>query len=147
MALTRANIEAILVRRCGGRLAAAGLDGTTVSGANADLSDPIRAALRQLGYSVASAASVADSDLASVAAADEEQLIDLAELRALESALGNLDTVDITAGPRQERLGQLADQLERLIARKTTFLRQRYGIGAATISAGAIGLGFQETSQ
>lgn len=45
MALTRANVEAILIRRLGGIFEAVGLDGATADGSNEDLNDPIGWAL------------------------------------------------------------------------------------------------------
>lgn len=142
--LTRANVESILVRRIGKLLTAAGLDGTTISGANQDLSDPIGWAVLQLGGAVTSRVSVADSDVATVAAADEEALLDLSELRALESALTNYDATDIKVGDRSESLGQLGGRLEKAIERKRAQVRATYGIGLATLSAGVIPLGFQQ---
>ena len=43
MTLTRASVEAMLIRRAGKLLTVAGLDGATKDGTNADLGDPILA--------------------------------------------------------------------------------------------------------
>jgi hypothetical protein len=145
MAITRANVEAILVRRVGKKLTAAGLDGTTVTGANADLNDPIGWALRQAGYAVASIVAVADADLANVAIDDTDKILDLAELRTLESVHENLNLVDFRLGPRAESLSQLAEQVEKEIARKRSCVQREYGMGLGSISGGAISLEFQET--
>src|SRR5215212_491512 len=122
MAVTRANIETILIRRCGKLLSAAGLDGTTVSGANADLNDGIGSALRTLGYTVASLVSVADSDVSVVADSEIDQLLDLAELRTLESVAGNLDKVTIQSEDQRKQWSDLAARLETTITR----MRSRY---------------------
>lgn len=144
MALTRASVEAILVHRCRRMLTAAGLDGTTVDGSNADLNDGIGWAIRQLGGTVASIGAVSDSDLAAIAESDTDALLDLAELRALENALGNLDLVDIKEGPEQQALGQIGVRLERAIARKRAQIERDHGIGLGTITAGVIDLAFQQ---
>jgi len=144
MSLSRANIESILIRRCGRMLTACGLDGTTINGSNADLNDPIAWAIKQLGGSVAARTSVADSDIATVAAEDEEALLDLAELRTLESALTNLDATDIRVGDREEKLDQLSKRLESTIARKRSQIQRDHGLGLGTLSAGVLTLGFQQ---
>jgi hypothetical protein len=144
VALTRANVEAILVRRCGRLLTAADLDGTTVSGSNADLSDPIASALRALGYTVASRVAVVDGDLSGVDTADEEALLDVAELRALESALQNFDATDLTVGPRTEKLDQIGKRLENAVTRKRAQVQRDYGIGLSTLEGGVITLSFQQ---
>lgn len=144
MALSRAQAESILIRRGGTLLTAASLDGTTVSGSNADLNDPLASALRQCGLTVANIASVADSDISALADTDIDKLLDLAELRVLESCLGNLDLVDVTAGPIKESLGQLGSRLEAAITRKGRAVEKKYGIGLGTLSSGLIDLGFQQ---
>jgi hypothetical protein len=144
MAITRANVEAFLVKRCGSLLTAAGMDGTTVSGSNADLNDPIGYAIRKCGGTVAALASVADSDLAGIDSADYDQLIDIAELRTLESIEGNLDDVDISVGSRRESLNQLAAQVAKKIDRKREQVERAYGVNVGVLEAGVVSLGFQE---
>jgi hypothetical protein len=144
MALTRANVESILVKRCGKLLTAADLDGSTVDGTNADLNDPIGWAVRQCGGSVSSITAVADADLATVDADDYDQVLDLAELRTLETVQGNLDDVDITLGPRQESLSQLAKQVEQRLARLQKRVEQEYGYGASALGTGVITYEFAE---
>ena len=46
MSLTRATVEVALIARCGKLLTAVGLDGATVDGTNAALTDPIGEGLR-----------------------------------------------------------------------------------------------------
>ncbi len=144
MALTRAQVEAILIRRCGKLLTAAGLDGTTITGTNADLNDPIGAAIRQCGGSVADIAAVADGDLAGIGADLYDQLFDLAELRTLESISGNLDDVNVQAGAIREDLGQLSDQVDRKIERKRAQAQRDYGVGLGTLEAGVLALDFMQ---
>ncbi len=144
MAITRANIEAILVRRCGSKMTAAGLDGATVNGSNVDLNDPIGTALRQCGYAVASITAVADADIANVATDDLDKLLDVAELRLLENIAGNLSMVDLAVGPRKESLSQFSEQVEKAISRLEAKCQRLYGVGLGSLSGGAISLDFQE---
>ncbi len=144
MTITRAEVETILIRRCGSLLTAADLDGTTLNGTNVDLNDPIGAALRQMGYTVASLTAVADSDLQPVATDDIDQLLDIAELRTLENIEGNLDEVDITVGPRSESLNQLSTRVTKKIDTKRSAIEKTYGLGLGTLSAGVVSLDFME---
>lgn len=102
MSLTRADIEAALIKRAGDLLTTAGLDGTTVNGTNADLGDPIAFALRQIGVTVATLTSPTDAEVAAASTATEgstDQLLDLAEIRVLETVLQHiLDLVNTEAG-------------------------------------------------
>ena len=111
MALTRAYAEQILVDRLSGLLAAAGM-AVTYDGSNADLADPLAWALRRMGTDPASPVTVTDSDLSGLGAADYDDYLDLAEYRTLQSIQGHLALVDIAAGPRNERLSQLAAQVQ-----------------------------------
>lgn len=78
--LTVANIENELVRKVGPLMAIVGLDGTTRTGANRDLRQPIRSALRALGFDCTDAVAVTDSDVSVVSGYYVERLIDLALL-------------------------------------------------------------------
>lgn len=143
MAVTRAQLETVLIARAGQWLTASGLDGTTVDGTNAALNDPICDALLQLEYSVADISSVADSDLANVPLTSYRQLLDVAELRVLESALENYNKVDSEAGAVKAELDDLGQRMERAIARKRATIAARYGIDGATMQTGVIDLNFQ----
>jgi len=144
MALTRANVEAILIKRVGALMTAVGLDGTTVAGTNADLNDPIGYAIRMVGGTTAAPALITDADVTTVATADYDEFLDIAELRALENTLGNLAYVDIKVGNRDEKLGQLSARLEKMIAGKTERLQLLYGYSQATLEAGTVTLNFAE---
>lgn len=142
MAITRANAEAILVKRIGALLTEASLDGSTVDGTNVDLNDPIGVALRQLGYSISDITAVADADLASIAETEFNELLDRAELRGLESIEGNLTYVDITAGPRSEKLSQLMEHVRTRKDQLADKVTQEYGTGS--LVAGYITMDFAE---
>jgi hypothetical protein len=143
MAITRANVEAILVKRSSKRMAFVGMEVTT-AGANADLNDPISGALRQCGVTPANIASVADSDLAALETDLVDKLLDLAELRLLQSIYGNLDAVDTKSGPRSDSYSQFGDQLEKAIARLEGKVMSLYGVGAGSLETGVISLEFQQ---
>jgi len=145
MTITRANAEALLIKRCGDLLTVASLDGTTVAGANADLNDPIGFALRQVGLTVTTPTAVADADLAGLPDADLDEFLDLAELRTLETVHSHLlDLVDTAAGQRHDEYSQLANGLALKIDRLGLRLRQVYGWTAATVESGHFTAGFAE---
>lgn len=146
MAITRAQVEQILIRRCGKKLALVGLDGVTQDGSNTDLSDPIASTLAILGLAVANVALVADADLVAVQACQAGALVDIAELRVLESVLGNWDQADQMADTdNSQSLGKLYDSLEKTVARKRLQLQRQYGFGVGELTAGVYDLGFAET--
>jgi hypothetical protein len=147
MPITRANVEIILVRRVGRLMTAASLDGTTISGSNADLNDPICDALLTLGYSVTNITAVVDADVAQVTAAKTKRFLALAELRALENILGNLDLVNIRVGPRAEELHQLAEQVETAIERKKTELKRITALSGGAPFAGGISKSDKDTQE
>ena len=137
MSLTRANIEAVLIKRAGDLLTTAGLDGTTINGTNADLGDPIAFALRQIGVTVATPASPTDAEVAAASADDTDQLLDLAEIRILETVLQHvLDLVNTEAGQRVDEYSQLAAGLQKRIERAEARARSLYGWTATTLEAG-----------
>jgi len=137
MALTRAQVEQVLVRRTGKFLAALGLS-TDSDGANDDLTDPIAIALVQTGYSVSSIVDPTASEIAAVTSGDTLQFLDLAELRLLETLLSSNTLVDITVGPHSERLGQLQTALAALIKAKREAISVAYA--TADTSWGAVEL-------
>ena len=145
MAMTRAEAESVLIRRCGKMLAAAGLDGTTADGTNADLSDPLGVALRHLGFSPASLTTVATSDLSAVDASNVVEFLDVASLAAMRAALNNWAEPDQTAGQdNRQDLGKLRESLRLTVAAEEKRLADLYNYGVASgISAGTLTFGFQ----
>lgn len=121
MAITRANCEVILVRRLKVLMEAAEL-AVTFAGLNADLDDPLAWAVRRVGGSTADISTATDAELAAVDVDDHDDLIDLAEYRVLRNVLGNLDLVDISAGPRAEKLSQLANQVRAMLEARESFV-------------------------
>ena len=146
MAITRANIEAIMINRMGATLTACGLDGATVDGTNPAMVDPIGSGLRALGLQPASYVAITDSDLTGVDNSDIDTLLSLIELRLTENAIGNLTRVDITFGPHAEKFDQLRQGLERAAAKIRKALAAK-GVDVAgqagTLTAGTINMGYQ----
>lgn len=95
-------------------------------GVNPWLTDPLRWALSMLGHATASFTSVTDDDLAPVTNDHVEALLDLCELRMLESVQTNLASVDVTAGPLQEKRSQLATALAETIAERRKLYDARH---------------------
>jgi len=137
---TRAQLESVLIRRVGAWYTAAGLDGTTINGTNADLNDPIVAALLQLGYTVANITSVADTDIDDVPDTDIARVLALAELRALETAMQGAQDVSGLGYSIKSRIGDAVTALRSAIL-------ARYGLGGGSLSGGALMLDFAETSE
>lgn len=140
--MTRTQAETVLIARCGKLMTACGIDGATVNGTNASLTDPLAWALRQAGYSPAAFGTVTDADLAGVQDSDTDKLIDLAEMKALENALGNFDATDISVGPRSESYDQIRAGLEKMLNRKQANIMRLYGVGIGTLQAGVIAYDF-----
>lgn len=145
MNVTLAQIENLLIKRCGKLMAQAGLDATTKNGTNADLVDPIAWASRQCGGVSFSFAELSAPITLSVESIDK--LLDFAEYRTLETITQNLDDVDLKVGPRDEKFSQLVAQVERAIERKLAWLKTHYGWGLGTLEGGSILLSFQQNLQ
>lgn len=138
MALTRVQVEDILISRAGEMLATLGRD-DVASGANADLNDPMAWALRQLGLSVAAATAITDGDLSAIDADDENQFLDLAEYRLLMTCRTIARRlVNSASGPRREDLSDLAKGLKDDLADMRESLQLQYGFGAGTLEGGVI---------
>ena len=144
MALTRAQIESVLVSRCKKRMVFVEFAITT-SGSNADLNDPICNALQIMGVNPANIASIADGDLVTVT--DAAKLCDLAEVRLLENILGNSDKVTLQAASGTEHFSNFNEALEKIVARKQKELQTKYGIGLGSLSSGKLSLAFQSKNQ
>jgi hypothetical protein len=139
--MNRSQVETILIRRVGGLLSAADLDGTTTGGNNPDLNDPIGFALRQIGIVPLDPTAITDSDVAQTESSSFDRVFDVAELRALETIQGNLALVSITVGARSEAFSDLAQRVEAAITRKRAQILQDYGsVLGLGIEVGNVGL-------
>lgn len=114
--IRRSEVEQIVARRIGPFLAEAGM--SVGDGVNGWLTDPTRWAMGMLGYATATLTAVTDDDLTFVSPGAVDALLDLVELRALETVQGNLLLVDVQAGPVRESLSQIAGQLAAMVLDK-----------------------------
>ena len=144
MSITRANVENVLVHLLGPMLTKAGML-ILVDGTNDDLGYPIGWALREAGYTTADITSPTDAEVNS-AEDDIDEVVDLAELRTLANIVGNLDDVDVTVGPRSEKLSQLAIQVQKRLDSVEKRLEKLYGFGASSLGTGVITYEFAEHS-
>lgn len=138
---TRAEVEGVLLARCGRAMAVVGMDALTANGTNADLNDPIRASVRLLARAVSGDVVVADGDLAPIAGSTLEKLYDLAERRTLETVLNNYVYVDRQVDRDAQKLDQFRKGLQDRIAYLTTRLAKPYGPGAGGAVASRIQAG------
>jgi len=125
MAYTVAQVEGVITKRIGAYLTLASM--TSVSSPNPHLADPILWALRLLGYAPAAIDEVEDTDLATVTAAHLDALLDLAELRALESVLTQYTRVSGSMGPLREDWGELGKRLAELVKVKRDNAAAQHG--------------------
>ena len=125
MTITRANLETLLVKRCGSLMSLVDM-AVTIVGTNTDLNDPLGYALRWGGYSVTDITSVANADIAEVEDADIDMILDVSELRLLQNIQGNYTLVDITNGPESEKFSQTMSVIEKRIAKLSAHVDQNY---------------------
>lgn len=145
MGFARNDVEGMLVNRVGPLLTAAGMSVSHESEpGNEDLNDPIGRALYYLGYTVDDRTAITDADVAQVTDAQYDEFLDVAVLHTLQAILGNLDDVDITVGPRSEKLSQLAGQVERKLKRAEKRATDLYGYGLTTLGTGVLYAPFAE---
>lgn len=141
MSVTLASVESTLVLRCGPRLTLVGLDIVTLAGRTATLADPIASSLRSLGVDLANPLAPTDADFATIADPQVSQLLDIAELRCLETVLGNLTMTNEQVGVDKQDWAKYAENLQAAIET----LRTLYGIGVTAPTIGTIGLNFAES--
>lgn len=146
MPLTVAQAESIGVARAGPVMVAAQVatDPAADASPRAYMADPIRQALRDLGYPIADPSAPADGDLATIADDDENAILDVMELRVLESCAVAIQDVDFKADETSMSAGGFAERLETRIARLEKRCRIKYGVGASAVAMGSIGLDFAQ---
>jgi hypothetical protein len=124
------------------------LDGTTHAGANADLNDPIATALMQAGYSVADITAVADTDIDDVSATDTPRVVDLAELRTLETVLRSYTGVDTEGLGYSTKLSQFGTRVQAAYDALKARIEQQYGLEAyAAPYAGGLTITDKQTQE
>lgn len=144
MDITRAELESVLVARRGPMLVAAGM-ATTYIGSNPNLNDPLGYAIRYLGGTVASIATVVDADFSTLPdSATVDGVLDVAELRLLRSLKGHLDEVDSRVGPLSVSLSQLARSVQEDIEELSKLVLRKYGVGSTMVEVGLLTLNFAD---
>jgi hypothetical protein len=116
---------------------------TAAGGANEDLSDAIGFAVRRLGGSTAGIGAASASEVDGISASDYDALIDLSELRLLETILMRLNDSSYD-GPRAAQMEQRAQRVSEIIDRKKASILRYYNILASPPQSGVIGLDFVE---
>lgn len=119
------DVAAAVMDRCGAFLAAAAAAAGQTDGPSVD--QAIAWALRALGFPVANLLMASTSEVQAVPDAKTDALIDLAELRMLESIQTNLTAVTVKAGPVQEDYNDLSARLATIIEGKQANAAARYG--------------------
>lgn len=126
MSITRAEVEQIITKRLGAFLVEAGMD-TLQGGINPWLTDPMRWALYMLGIETASVISVDNADLTAVQRHQVDALLDLCELKTLETISTNYTDVDTKVGAVYEYRAALGTQIRQIADRKRTQIISLYG--------------------
>lgn len=125
--LTRAAIEVTLISRCDAAMAIVGMNVATRDGTNPDLTDPIRCAVREIGYDTIDPMGVGDNDLAPLTGNEIDRVLDRAEQRLLETIWNKWTRVDEAMGDDNQKLSQLADRIMKRIADLEERIRRPYG--------------------
>lgn len=108
---TRAQIEAVLVRRRRKQMVFVGMDAVTVDGTNSDLTDSIGSAILFTGGSVTDITAVTDADLLTIPDLNKNAVYDVAEMYLISSIRSSITSVDEVTGPFAAKLSQLPDRL------------------------------------
>lgn len=124
MSYTVAQVDGVISNRIGAYLSLANM--TSEESPNPALADPILWALRMLGYTPAALDEVTDSDL-EVTHSDLDALLDLAELRALETVQTQYTRVSGALGPLREDWGELGKRLADLVKVKRDNAAAQHG--------------------
>jgi hypothetical protein len=126
MTITRSAVLTVLDHRCGAFL-------TEARKMTGDPTKPneeqcIGWAVRLLGYTTASLTDCVDGDLSPIPDAKADALLDLAELRTLESVQTNLTQVSSTTGPLRDEWNDLSKRLADIIGHKRANIAAQHGI-------------------
>lgn len=126
MTITSAAVQSVMDDRVGAFLAEA----RRMTGDPAKPSVPqcIGWAVRQLGFSTATLTGVTDADLLPIPDTKADALLDLAELRTLQSIETNLTAVSSTTGPVSDEWNDLSKRLATIIPRKQATIMAQHGI-------------------
>ena len=115
-----------------------GMDGLTIAGTNADLTDSIGAAIRFLGGTTSDPTAITDSDILTIPDANLPAIYDAAEMYLVAAMRSQITDVDEVVGPFSAKLSQLPDRLLadwKLLKAK---LEDEFGIGGVEAAMGVI---------
>lgn len=143
MDATIAEIEDEIVDRTRGlmKLVSLSADPDADASPRAYLAGPISYAIRKSGGSTASIRTPVAADLLTVDIADLDQLLDIAELRAIDNALGSWMEPDQAEGPQSQKLGALAQFYQARAECLRQKIKDVYKVDADVPSVGTDGLG------
>lgn len=110
----------------------------------ADLPDAVAFGLNELGLPPAAEGVLVDGDLAAVDADQHNQLDDMVMCRAYETILNNLTDDLLREAGINEKAADVRPGFERRLAKLEAKLRDKYGVGLPTPSAGIISMNFQQ---
>src|SRR4051812_38504892 len=112
MSIPRQTFEAELADRVGGWLAFVGKDVAVTASPNPTFNGPLAFALIQLGSPPADPGDVTDADLSGITAGQFSAVCDLAEVRALRSAIQNNTVVTGSLGPESNSWSNILDAMK-----------------------------------
>jgi hypothetical protein len=121
MALTISSVEAVLAQRLSALVTLSAISTTVI------YDDPIAWALRRLGYTTAAVGNATDGEVGVVTGGAVDALLDLAELRTLETLQQQIQRVTTKAGPVQENWNDLREALKVLVPEKRKAVSAMHG--------------------
>lgn len=126
MIITKAAVNTVIDDRCGAFLVEARR--MTGDATKPSINQCIGWAVRQLGFPTAALTDVSDSDLSAVPDGKADALLDLTELRTLQSIETNLTAVTSETGPVSDEWNDLSKRLAAIIPRKQATIMAQHGI-------------------
>lgn len=138
MAVTRAQVEFLMIRRLGRLMHYWNLDGTTVDGTNPDIGAALARGLMGVGITPDDPTSPTDLEVAQCATARYPELFDLTHLHLLEACLDNTDEVRQREGVNEQEWNGRISELRRRYEQKRQDVAERYGEGLALGTSGTV---------
>lgn len=136
MAITTVTeISTLLASRC---QKLADFAEVTITAGSPAMVDSITYGMRKAGLTLSDPINVVDADLVQVNEDNIDKMLDLAELRLLETIQGNLDDVDIIVGPERENYSQITSQLSLRILRLSRRVEKEYAAFKESVEGGTI---------
>lgn len=154
MPLNRVQLEQILVGvnkasgRCGKILVRVEqyVVADVTLGAIPALADPIAEGVAACGVVVTDPTAPTNAEITAAHDADSACLRDVAELRCLESARGNIDLPTASADNQKQHWGEYAAELQVRINQLTDRCADQHGYPASQLGSARMDLGFQSES-